>query len=204
MTTIGYQLRLPRDEASATWSPERRAKYLLVPDIDAPLSADVDVWPVASENEIGEELFADYVSGEYEAANGLGVFQLRSGSNSGALGLAASKLNVVGISADQADADRLMSKYLISRNSIATPSDIALKLLGFDVCDDALISGLMNCGVGVFQRNDLVKRFKIFINEYGLFDRFDIAQDFAGVIDGLVPEHAPFIPIGLFVLGSLS
>jgi hypothetical protein len=73
------------------------------------------------------------------------------------------------------------------------------ELLGFDVSDEWLLSGLSNC----LSRNDpdfgrWEEWWDYRLNEHGLFKTLDDAREFVGMIDDRVKEHAPFHPYAIW------
>lgn len=71
-------------------------------------------------------------------------------------------------------------------------------LLGSDVADGALISGLSNCGYRQDEMSTLRKFWASRLNGNHLFDAFDDASRFREMTDARVPEHAPFAVYGLW------
>ena len=72
--------------------------------------------------------------------------------------------------------------------------------LGFDALDiSAKISGLHGCG----DLKEGEESFKFYagcvMNQYGLFDNYADADQFARLRDDEIPQHASFYPVGLWV-----
>jgi hypothetical protein len=76
------------------------------------------------------------------------------------------------------------------------------RLLGYDVTDEGLISGLSNCGYSPDEAAALIPQWAPHINEFHLFDDADRARAFCDLTDGRVLEHAPFHVIGVWELVS--
>jgi hypothetical protein len=66
-------------------------------------------------------------------------------------------------------------------------------LLGYDVADGALTSGLSNCGYDPSERPSLRRDWAGELNEHHLFEDPAAARAFRDVTDARVPEHAPFL-----------
>ncbi len=81
------------------------------------------------------------------------------------------------------------------RMSAAPPDDWTL--LGYDVADHGLTSGLSNCGYGATEKPDWQQRWARRLNDFGLMMTIDDAEAFAEACDARVPEHAPFFVYGL-------
>ena len=203
LTILGFQARQTRHDLEKQWSLDRRQKFLLDPDIEMPLSADKEVWPVVQLAGMGDQLFSDYVFGEHESPNCLGLFRLRAlvGAHSPTLPI---KANLMGVAAKNDIADFLAEKHYIAKHPMKSWNELGARFVGFDVCDHTLLSGLMNCAVNDATHDKLAALFSGSINPHGLFDDLEIAEQFANTIDDLIPEHAPFIPIAILAIGPIS
>jgi hypothetical protein len=82
------------------------------------------------------------------------------------------------------------------------PPDWAL--LGYDVADGSLLSGLSNCGYTPEEREHLQQRFAQHMNRFHLFDDLDQALAFKDETNKRVPEHAPFFVYGLYRIRPLT
>lgn len=72
------------------------------------------------------------------------------------------------------------------------------QLLGFDVLDlRGLISGLSECGYTDSAKASYMRLFGVALNKFGLFQSFLVAQRFAEVRGLEIPEHAPFVVVGV-------
>lgn len=74
------------------------------------------------------------------------------------------------------------------------------QLLGFDVLDikdGGLISGLSGCGYKDSTKAAYKQWFGADLNKFGLFQSFSVAQCFAEVRGLGIPEHAPFVVVGV-------
>jgi hypothetical protein len=78
----------------------------------------------------------------------------------------------------------------------------AWPLLGFDVGDGSLLSGLMNCGYAADEVEALRARWAARLNEHHLFTSIEDALAFRGVSDARVREHAPFFGYGLYLVAG--
>jgi hypothetical protein len=74
-------------------------------------------------------------------------------------------------------------------------------LLGYDVCDDSLLSGLMNCAYAAGEKSCLRERWKSALNSFHLFNHAADAQAFSTESDARVPEHGPFQVVAVCVRG---
>ena len=201
---LGYQLRTPIGELAHLWPKDRRDDYLLRPEIVGALSADPSVWPWAERPQLAAKLFVDYSAEPFESPNGLKLYLLRKGALQ-ALRESGDQALLVGLAADDRDAEGLRAKHFSQQPSAATGAEEGfLELRGVDVCDEWLASGLMNCRVSAANQEMLRTQFGASINPAGLFSNQQVAVAFAEKLNGLVPEHAPFMPFHVYVARAAS
>lgn len=76
--------------------------------------------------------------------------------------------------------------------------------LGYDVLDASLtMSGLLNCGGSAQDAAwQVLRRRKERLTKYYLWPTVAVAEEFAAAIRDLVPEHAPFEVVGLYLCES--
>ena len=73
-------------------------------------------------------------------------------------------------------------------------------LLGYDVADYYLMSGLANCGYSPAEAASLAPDWAPRLNEWHLLGNSTDATAFAAVTAERVPEHAPFYAYGIYQL----
>ncbi len=181
---LGFDARVAPKTLAPNWDESRRALYLLRRDVSSPLSVDRAVWPAA------------VAAGAQ--ANALGLWDSRPplGQKPTAGGVVTIAISIVW--SVMSDAARVLWEPRLSR--LVLPADGAWRLLGYDVADLALISGLSNCGY----RQDEVAALRAIwssrLNDHHLFSAPRPAADFASLTDRRVVEHAPFFACGLYQL----
>jgi hypothetical protein len=170
--TLGFDLRLITPDP--TWTPRRRADYLLRRDVPAVRSVDPYVWirPPGLPSPLGSLLWTDMA--ELSAAAG---------------GLVRTATAAVELTAP--------ARLAPEREST---SPHRRRLLGYDVADHGLLSGLSNCGYSAADAVALTARWAPQLNDWHLFDDPEAAAGFAAMTDQRVPEHAPFVVYGLYEL----
>jgi hypothetical protein len=72
------------------------------------------------------------------------------------------------------------------------------QLLGYDVADLAMTSGLTNCGYTQIEKSQIQQVWAMRLNRFHLFDSRDDADRFRALTDRRVPEHAPFLVFGVY------
>jgi hypothetical protein len=77
-------------------------------------------------------------------------------------------------------------------------------LLGWDIADQWVLSGISNCGIGPEEWRPVRQRWSDEVNDYNLFSEYGAADGCRKDIDRLVPEHAPFTVYGLWVWAPLE
>lgn len=197
---LGYQIRVPIDQLASLWMQERRDQYLLNMGVEFPLSADRRVWPVADHPALVRQLFDDFESGPYQAPNGLSLFRLKKNAISDVTSLSKNGDVVIAIGVESDMANHLRDKHSIKLlGDEETPSGSHVQLLGFDVCDEWLLSGLMNCGMDASDQAALRQKYAGKINLHGLFDDYETASNYSLDVNKIIPEHAPFFPASIFI-----
>lgn len=78
--------------------------------------------------------------------------------------------------------------------------------VGYDVLDSGLaISGLLNCGsASVELARRILGKYSIKLNRFYLWPSSEVAAEYAAELDKLVPDHAPFEVVGLYVYENIS
>lgn len=78
--------------------------------------------------------------------------------------------------------------------------DQAWSLLGYDVSDQWLRSGLLNCGYSRHERHILQAHWSSKLNDSHLFENSGDALRFIEVCNARVPEHAPFFAYAIYAI----
>jgi hypothetical protein len=207
-TPLGLDARLPAARYMGEWTAERRELFLLRPDIEPPISVDRRVWP---------SLFrfpGDWVDPQRRDAPAVadlsfGEVALRLWRDrrrmdaalaaSGSAGAVPIRIDLLTEPSDGAhDAWQIL-------NMVPEPlldGSENWSLVGHDVADSSLLSGLMNCGYSQPERRALRPLWAAKLNRAGLFDSADDAFAFRAVTAARVPEHAPFFVFAIRVRPS--
>lgn len=195
---LGFDARLTGADRPA-WDAGRRALYLLRTDVGAPLSTDRIVWPSLFDTPGAPAAPA------WTGANALvwdDLDRLR--------GFVAARwaprvpshvvVAVTWVSDRGFEEAGATGPYREPTKPPATSA--AWALLGFDVADGSLLSGLMNCGYSADTVEALRARWAPRLNERHLFGSIEDALAFREMTDHRVPEHAPFFVYGLYLVGD--
>jgi hypothetical protein len=187
---LGFDARSLVVEQQA-WPPERRSTYLLRPSVDQPLSTDPLVWPrILGESEGG--LSTTIVEPD------LTSFQQRLGRiDHRARPYAVIAVSILPVPLDP---DSLRALPPPEPSTI----DGAWSRLGYDVSDEALLSGLSNCAYGDGEIGALRAQWGPHLNDHHLFRDAARALEFRTITDERVPEHAPFFAYGLYEVRRAS
>jgi hypothetical protein len=180
------------------WDDRRRRAYLLRQDVMRPLSVDTGAWP---------SLFA---SGP-DADDGIPV-----PAWVGPTGHLWERLDRMRACLTVADADltgaAIVAVGWLSQlgfhdpdGPYAVPSEPGdplpgWQLLGYDVGDRGLLSGLCNCGWEPGEIPPSAARSAAELNEHHLFREADPAFGYAALTSRRVPEHAPFFVYSVYRL----
>lgn len=193
MIPIGFDVRAAPTVVDPLWNEARRSRFLLRDDVVRPLAVDQQVWRsqfLASENLEWRGVLDHWsdLAAMCESARAKGVD-----------GSLVSTVVVWDFLTSQ-ERQRWASERL-------EPTQPAIlgqewQLLGFDVADSWLISGLSNCGYVDNEREEWRSRWSEKLNGFHLLaDPLD-AQIFAEATNRRVPEHAPFFVYGLLLSSS--
>ena len=182
--TIGFDLRSTVGDPS--WTAERRARYLLRHDVASVRSVDPDAWvrppglPPAPRTEPEHVGVWPHLSDLLAAAREL--------DRAGAVTV---RITVLDEDAQAADSAAPFGPGLQAYHH----------LLGYDVADYYLMSGLANCGYSAQEEAAaLAPDWAPRLNEWHLFGSPADATAFAAVTADRVPEHAPFYAYGIYQL----
>jgi hypothetical protein len=206
---IGFDTRLKaEDYLDRAWTHEKRSMHLLNSEIFWPLSVDLMVWPSIfkySSTQVGPIrinmdglIDVESISTRHSA---LVLWPSLADMNNC---LGSSQINLCGIKIAitlHAEKEALSNEYWravlyppLSINDL--PKD--WRLIGHDIADHDMISGLSNCGYNAEDAASLRNIWKSRINEHGLFDSFDDAMAFKDLTEKRVPSHSPFYIYSLF------
>ncbi len=207
---LGFDAREMFLPPGAHWDAARRERYLLRRDVQKPLSVDPMVWP---------SLFGDGLPDDARRRLGLDTARLPAwrGPNPGlwedlsplqaALGLLASESHwtvaVSWVSAEGFSKPSPSAGPYRERITAPARSD-AWTLLGFDVADAGLTSGLSNCGYQQAESAALRTTWAADLNANHLFTDVTRARAFQALTDRRVPEHAPFFVYALYRVEALT
>lgn len=184
---IGYAVRHTRLDVD--WDENRRAEFLLRPDVALPKSVDSSVWEDAVPN------WVDAIGGFKVPLTHWGDRNAMRAAAGDALqaGAVEAALTIFG---EEACIPDWIATGFVEPNPLPANE---YRLLGYDVADENLLSGLSNCS---YTESDITrsrKNFAAALNDHGLFSDFAVAQTFATWSDERVEEHAPFFVCGVYV-----
>ena len=178
---LGFDGRQPPGAGAPAWSSERRERFLIKPEVAAPLSVDRSVWPrplslVASGTAIGLwpsvlGVYSDLLNAP-EAAVVIEIAVFRSG-------LINSNIAAAFTGTLRTDLDRVLKPQF--------------ETYGYDIADDFMLSGLNNCELAPDELARLRATWSAAINRHGLFEDLEDAHRYSTVCDAVIPEHAPFM-----------
>jgi hypothetical protein len=224
---VGFDAR-EAGEHDPRWGEPRRQQFLLRRDVGRPLSVDGGVWPTTFDGPWEEVPLLDGPQGKQ-----IGVSRTLDRS---VIGLNAPLWHNLdrmtnGLDEEGADAaDRVLvavgwcwrwngdasaypdiwGPHVMAEAEPAEPEQ-SWTLLGYDVADGSLISGLSNCGYTPGDSDPRIEearqaahrlreRWVPKLNEHHLFRDQDPAFAFADVTNTRVPDHAPFHVYSLYRL----
>jgi hypothetical protein len=217
---IGYDAREMCFDLTLLWPDERRKIFLLRSDVKKPLSVDTTVWPSIFNLGQGAGMYAS----EYKRLGIRRLYQEIPEWIGASLDLwedrdlmrqhlahawTATILPhwIIAVSCFFPKANRSLMSSSMNRPSNTPPSlsDRGWNLLGYDIADGSLLSGLSNCGYSPQAESFtsrshyyLKRRWESCLNQYHLFEDLSLAVGFKRSCEKRVSEHAPFLVYGLW------
>ncbi len=186
---LGFDIRHPLDDLSfSRWDQERRAQYLIRPEVRWPVSVDPVVWPAPSAEQVNQHPLSLWSS----VAEVLAACPAAASHGSSAESNIPVVIEIGALRDSQSVRywERIMEGFVQPEADDA--GQYATDSFGYDVADRYLLSGLSNCGLSAEEIGIVRKQFAAQINPFGLFSDPVVAADFRVSCDQLVPEHAPF------------
>ena len=186
----GYDCRVWGSGHLSLWDAERRARFLLKPEVGCPLSVDPLSWPSVFDTG-GPQGFLGFKGIPLPEFIGRhpplweDLSELEAVLRSNAVDMERARI-VRAIRFDEELASQREPEL-----------SVKFERLGFDVVDEGLISAVSSCGFTDAEWDYLRRRFARSLNEHHLFSEWEAARDFSRVADELIPEHAPFAPFQL-------
>jgi hypothetical protein len=188
---LGYEVRDWSAASIEKWSSGRRAVYLVSERVDRVLSVDCRVWPrwgmVApgvDENRLAGA--GALMSNPVEAER---LFDQAIAVGSGGLVLVGFSVEI--------DPGSVFKTFGVQA-ALAPPEHLVPRLLGFDVADAALLSGLSNSGYAPGEMGEWASQ----VNSSHLLPGVREAAHFRAFTETRVPEHSPFYVFGIWLLKS--
>jgi hypothetical protein len=188
---VAYDVRDLIPDWIFPYQPERRHLFFLRDDIQQPYSTDDIVWTSVMNRIADLPAWRGTVQNLWQEVDEMDAFFAAHG------GYPASTLRIV-MSVflhDEQEAQLWTGREL-------KPMTAALggRLLGYDVSDFFLLSGLSNCAYDEDELAALKPVWSPHLNEHHLFMDVDKAMAFKAITNERVKEHAPFFVFGLYAL----
>src|SRR6266851_4134104 len=197
---LGFDAREMWLDGAEYWPEERKRTFLLRQDIVQPLSTDTLVW--RSVFDVEPTLHRPQWTGPIqELWDNLATLQANMDTAWSERTL-PSWIIAVTLQEDGCESEDLLEWYARASSIIPALRDPAWALLGYDVSDKWLLSGLSNCGYGTNETELQILRETCAssLNEHHLFDALKPAVDFMHVSDERVQAHAPFFVFGIWLI----
>ena len=191
---IGFDARVPSVTIRNSWGPERVEQYLLK-EVPSPLSVDVIVWPDVFH--AGGIQLPDWVGPRQWLWDSLQRLQEHVETVKPVM-----PYWTIAVSQwlPENEIAMLKSDYRIEPSSVRTQ----WTLLGFDVADYYLLSGLMNAGYTDSERETYRQDWGHHLNRHHLFEDLDTALKFKVLTDERVQEHSPFYVYGIYLVEQVG
>jgi hypothetical protein len=190
---VGFDLRADRT-LLAPWDPERKARFLLRDDIGSALSVDLQVWPSMLSDRAANDTWHGVLDLWQDLEAMLAAGRTRNAEGS------AIAITVVWTLLSEETRIKWATERLVATMPMTLGTNWTL--LGYDVADEWLTSGLSNCGYSAAERSAWRSRWGSALNAHHLLANPDEAHRFALETDRRVAEHAPFFAYALYELAT--
>lgn len=181
---VDFDAREMEEDFQSQWSQSAQDTFLIRADILKPLSVDKAIWKSVVQTE---------ESMSYQQTRFADLVQL----NKHLLEMAA-RYWVIAISQYLAASD--LARFAFT----PTMRDPSWALLGYDVAEKELLSGLMNMGYRGEERTYAGQQYGPSLNRYHLFDDQSIAFQFASWSNNRDPGHGPFFVCGIYLIQDVQ
>lgn len=197
---LGFDAREMWLDVAEYWPEERKRSFLLRQDIVKPLSTDTLVW--RSVFDVEQTLHRPQWTGPIQEL----WEDLQALEN--ALSTASHRTKpywVIAFTLLSARSDSEEQAYWTVRTQGVSPCirDPSWHLLGYDVADRYLLSGLTNLSwdpVSTDEVQAIGQKYIPYLNEYHLFTSVEPATEFLPLAEEGAREHAPFFVFGLWLI----
>ena len=197
---IGFDIREMWMPFSEQWPQERIDRFCLREDVKKVLSTDTRVWPSVFDLESVKrpEKWFGFVQNQWASLSTMRQHLDCRQEGQGGL------VWTVGLTLVPSLCDEHQLQLWDNMIGATDPLDLNENwaLLGYDVSDKFLLSGLSNCGFAPEQEDveEMRRRWSSCLNHFHLFEDPLQASEYAKVADMRVSEHAPFFVFGLWRL----
>jgi hypothetical protein len=209
---VGFDVRIvDREILAGAWLAERRENFLLRHNAPWVASVDPVVWPsifsFEGEADVSRRFRAIRVTPQDARQQAFGLWRdLRSMlevlSTQPSEGSILSIPVAVSLLSEQIPSVEPPWAEVFSEPTIPTAVEDSWRLLGFDVADRFLMSGLSNCAYAPTEKETLSAVWSMKLSELGLIRNLEDASAFRAATDRRVQEHSPFFVFGLYALGG--
>lgn len=191
---LGYDAREDWISFQDSWSRDRRQRLLIRQDIEKPLSVDTAVWPSVFDLVpcLHRPDWTGYVQDLWEDLQAL-TTAVQAVELSKPICYVAIELLEEFCSCEVAEDWRERVPRVVSPDVRSLPHS----LVGYDVADYYLLSGLTNCEPSLQHRSS---KWAAHLNKYHLFEKAEVAFEFKAEVEARIPEHAPFFLFALWLI----
>lgn len=188
---LGFDCREMWQAFKTTWPQWRKDLFLLKHEIEKPLSTDTTVWP---------SIFDDEEDGGWRGHQFLWASLAKMQAH---METTVIPYWMIGISVVLHNSETQQIWQPIYAQTTPSQPETDWTLLGYDVADFYLLSGLMNCGYEPAEIDSLAIKTKAHLNQYHLFSNLNAVHEFREISDQRATEHAPFFVYGLYLIPTI-
>jgi hypothetical protein len=197
---LGFDAREMWLDPEDYWPDSRKKMYLLRYDVVRPLSTDTAVWRTVFD--VDTSLPRPEWTGPIQSLwDDLAALQKHLDAFRSDRTLPYWIIAIT-LQENVRESEDLQGWHARASNIVPALRDPAWILLGYDVSDQWLLSGLSNCGYGTNESDIQILRntYASDLNEHHLFASIKPAVDFMHYSDERVRAHAPFFVFGIWLI----
>ena len=198
---IGFDAREMWLDPQGYWPDSRKKTYLLRYDVVRPLSTDTAVWRTVFDADTSLQR-PEWIGPMMGLWDNLATLQEYMDTAWSAR-TQPYWLIAVTLQQDARETDNLLVRYARASEIIPALRDPAWALLGYDVSDQWLLSGLSNLSWGNGSPGEvqaISEKYLPSLNEYHLFTSVESAAKFIPLAEEEARAHAPFFVFGLWLI----
>jgi hypothetical protein len=193
---LGFDCRQSISRVAVNWDATRREAFLFRTDAPQPLSTDTIVWSAV----LDDQLRPGHCIGHQDLWSDLQCLEACLQAHDIQV---PNRDSLIAVTVHLSEGDKVEWELEKLAGPTTTPPirDERWSLVGYDVSDQWLLSGLSNCGfIPSDDKEALRREWSSRLNQYHLFTNLDHATQFRELSNRRAAEHTPFFVFGIWLI----